>query len=79
MERKCACAQSICKACRTVTAAHAPVLLELAQRASALPQPTAVALLRALAAALGRLPEEQVLRDFPFAALASERSERISV
>lgn len=43
------------------TASHVPVLLQLAQRANALPLATAVALMRALASALGRLPEEQVL------------------
>lgn len=42
------------------TASHVPVLLQLAQRANTLPLPTAVALMRALASALGRLPEEQV-------------------
>lgn len=47
------------------TASHVPVLLQLAQSANALPLPTAVALMRALASALGRLPEEQVLYNSP--------------
>ncbi|XP_045768939.1 transportin-3 [Maniola jurtina] len=54
--------QNICKACRSHTAPHASTLLQAARLADelALPLHTSSTLMRALAAAIGRLPHDQL-------------------
>ncbi|XP_049868281.1 transportin-3 [Pectinophora gossypiella] len=53
--------QNICKACRKQAGAHAAALLAAVRLAQQLAPPAGVALTRALAAAIGSLPEDQMI------------------